>query len=236
MTVYGIRVRPNVCSIPNTLRFSLGTPEQNDILLGALGITLAVQKKTPRLTSVTRNTKETQIDATVNLDAPSFVKIDTGIGFFDHMLEQIAQHGGFGLALTCQGDLHVDAHHTIEDCALVLGEVIKKALSDKRGVGRYGFSAPLDEALASVTLDLSGRPSCVFNGNFNAPIVGDMPTEMIPHFFQSFANALGAAVHVTVTGQNAHHESEACFKALGRALRQAIALDGDVLPSTKGVL
>lgn len=236
LSLYGIRVRPNVCAIPNTLRFSLGTPEQNDIFLKVMETEQPPRTSTPRLSSVTRNTKETQIDVAVNLDAPAPIAVDTGIGFFDHMLTQIAQHGGFGLALTCTGDVHVDTHHTVEDCALALGETIKKALADKRGIGRYGFSAPLDEALATITIDLSGRPACVFNGTFNAPMVGALPTEMVPHFFQSFANALGAAIHVSVTGKNAHHEAEACFKALGRALGQAIAQKGDAIPSTKGTL
>ncbi len=233
---YGIRVRPNVCALPNTLRFSLGTPEENDILLRTLGITLTASQKPLRLTHVSRKTKETQVDVTVNLDAPSFSHSDTGIGFFDHMLEQVAQHGGFGLALTCKGDLHIDAHHTIEDCALTLGEAIKKALGDKRGLSRYGFSTPLDEALASVTLDLSGRGACVFMGTFKNPSAGEMPTEMVSHFFHSFAEALGAAIHITLNGENDHHKIEAGFKALGRALRQALAQEGDQIPSTKGSL
>jgi imidazoleglycerol phosphate dehydratase HisB len=150
------------------------------------------------------------------------------------MLAQIATHGGFGLALRCQGDLHIDQHHSIEDCALTLGECLKGALGDKRGIARFG--APLDEALAQVTVDLSGRPCCVYEGKFPTPLIGEMSAEMVPHFFQSLASSLGAAIHVTVKGLNAHHMAEACFKSLGRALRQAFQREGTALPSTKGAL
>ena len=144
------------------------------------------------------------------------------------MLEQIALHGGFGLELHCKGDLHIDTHHSIEDCALALGEALKKALSDKRGIGRYGFTTPLDEALAQVSIDLSGRPSFALTG-----VLSD---EMIPHFFRSFATSLGASIHLTVSGENTHHRVEAAFKATGRALRQAFRREGTRLPSTKGAL
>lgn len=233
---FGILARDRNSEIPNTVRFSIGTPEENNLVLQALGVTVTAVELTPRLFSSHRGTKETSIDVTVNLDAPSFQNIDTGIGFFDHMLAQISTHGGFGLALTCKGDLHIDPHHTIEDCALALGETLKAALGDKRGIARFGFTAPLDEALAQVTIDLSGRPYFVFSGNLPALMVGEMPSEMAPHFFQSLATALCASIHLAVQGDNTHHMIEAAFKATGRALRQAFAREGNTLPSTKGVL
>ena len=172
----------------------------------------------------------------MNLDNPSFVNVDTGIGFFDHMLAQLATHGGFGMELHCKGDLVIDQHHSIEDCALALGEALKGALGDKKGIARFGFNAPLDEALAQVTIDLSGRPYAEFNGVLPAPTIGGMSSEMVPHFFHSLANSMAAAIHITVKGENAHHMTEASFKATGRALRQAFRREGDALPSTKGVL
>jgi len=190
----------------------------------------------PRMASVVRSTRETRIRVEVNLDSEDPVDISTGIGFFDHMLEQIARHGGFALSVTAHGDLHVDAHHTVEDTALVLGETLRKALGDKRGIGRYGFTLPMDEALAQAALDLSGRPCLAFTGRFPAAEVGELPTELVPHFFRSLADSLGAALHLDVTGENTHHMVEACFKVTGRALRQAFRRDGSSLPSTKGTL
>jgi imidazoleglycerol phosphate dehydratase HisB len=152
------------------------------------------------------------------------------------MLSQVAAHGGFGLELHCKGDLEIDQHHTIEDCALTLGEALRGALGDKRGVARFGFSAPLDEAVANVVVDLSGRPYAVFEGVLPAPMIGELNAEMVPHFYRSLATAMGAAIHVTVKGENAHHMTEASFKALGRALRQAFRYEGQGIPSTKGVL
>ena len=183
-----------------------------------------------------RSTRETNIRVRVNLDATAPLSIDTGIGFYDHMLEQIAKHGGFGLELKCDGDLFVDEHHTVEDTALTLGKALRKALGDKRGIARYGFQLPMDESEARVSLDLSGRPLLVFEGSFPQSHVGKMPTELVPHFFHSLADALGATLHVAVKGSNTHHMVEACFKAVGRALRQAIHVEGNELPSTKGVL
>ena len=185
---------------------------------------------------VQRRTKETEIEAIVDLDSASPVKIDTGVGFFDHMLEQIAHHGGFSLSLSCKGDLHIDAHHSIEDCAIALGQALNQALADRRGIARFGFLLPMDEAEARISIDLSGRPYLVFEGAFTAPAIGAYPTEMTEHVFRSLAQNLGATVHVTVTGANDHHKTEACFKALGRALRSAIRIEGSDLPSTKGVL
>lgn len=195
-----------------------------------------VQTLTARRAQVGRRTRETDIAARVNLDSAAPIRISTGIGFFDHMLEQLARHGGFALELTCQGDLGVDEHHTVEDCALVLGEALRRALGSKVGIARYGFLLPMDEAQAQVAIDLSGRPFAQFRGRFRRESVGGLPTELVPHFFRSLAESLGAAVHVSVTGENTHHMIEGCFKGVGRALRQALKRESAELPSTKGVL
>jgi imidazoleglycerol-phosphate dehydratase/histidinol-phosphatase len=189
-----------------------------------------------RTAVVERRTKETQINVRVGLDATSPIQVSTGIGFFDHMLEQLAKHGGFALELTCKGDLQIDEHHTVEDCALALGEALRKALGNKIGIARYGFLLPMDEAEAKVAIDLSGRAYAVFEGRFGREQVGGLPTELVPHFFHSLAETLGAAVHVGVTGENSHHMIEASFKGVGRALRQALKRESNELPSTKGVL
>jgi imidazoleglycerol-phosphate dehydratase/histidinol-phosphatase len=189
-----------------------------------------------RRATVERRTKETDIRAQVNLDAELPIHVATGIGFFDHMLEQLAKHGGFSLQLNCKGDLHIDEHHTVEDCSLALGEALRKALGDKRGIGRYGFLLPMDEARVQVAIDLSGRPYAAWEGSFGRNEVGGLPTELVPHFFRSLAESLGAAIHVSVTGDNTHHMVEACFKGVGRALRMALRREGSELPSTKGVL
>lgn len=189
-----------------------------------------------RRASVERVTRETRIAVSVDLDREGDVQVSTGLGFFDHMLEQIAKHGGFSLALRCEGDLHIDEHHTVEDCALALGEALRKALGDKRGIQRFGFLLPMDEARAQVAIDLSGRAYAVFEGRFGRDQVGGLPTELVPHFFRSLGESLGAAIHVAVVGENTHHQVEACFKGVGRALRMAFRREGDDLPSTKGVL
>lgn len=189
-----------------------------------------------RRATVERRTRETSISVSVDLDSPGPQLISTGIGFFDHMLEQIGKHGGFALELRCQGDLHVDEHHTIEDCALALGEALRKALGDKRGIQRYGFLLPMDEARAQVAIDLSGRAFAVFEGVFGREQVGGLPSELVPHFFRSLGESLGAAIHVKVEGDNTHHMIEACFKGVGRALRQAFRRETGDVPSTKGVL
>jgi imidazoleglycerol-phosphate dehydratase / histidinol-phosphatase len=196
----------------------------------------AVRALTARRAQVGRRTRETQIDVRVNLDDESPIRICTGIGFFDHMLEQLARHGGFALELLCKGDLQIDEHHTVEDCALALGEALRRALGSKVGIARYGFLLPMDEAQAQIAIDLSGRAFAQFSGRFNRESVGGLPTELVPHFFRSLAESLGAAVHVSVTGENSHHMIEACFKGVGRALRQALRREGRELPSTKGVL
>lgn len=190
----------------------------------------------PRTATVNRETRETKIRVDVDLDREGPIEVTTGIGFFDHMLEQVAKHGGFALRLNCEGDLHVDEHHTIEDTALTLGQALRDALGDKRGIGRFGFLLPMDETRAQVALDLSGRPYSVFEGEFPRAEVGGLPTEMVPHFFRSLAESLGASLHLTVQGDNTHHMVESCFKATGRALRQAIRREGQELPSTKGTL
>ncbi len=195
-----------------------------------------VKELTARRASVHRKTRETDILVQVNLDAEGPISAKTGIGFFDHMLEQLSKHGGFSLTLECLGDLHIDEHHTIEDCAIALGEALKAALGDKRGLHRYGFLLPMDEARAQVAIDLSGRAYSVFEGRFGREQVGTMPTELVPHFFRSLADSLGAAVHVSVVGDNTHHMIEACFKGVGRALREAFRREGHDLPSTKGTL
>lgn len=189
-----------------------------------------------RRAQVTRKTKETDISIDLDLSREGPISVSTGLGFFDHMLEQIAKHGGFALTLACRGDLQIDEHHTIEDCALALGAALRQALGDKRGIARYGFLLAMDEAEAQVALDVSGRPYFVWEGRFNREKVGDVPTELVPHFFRSLAETLGAALHLTVRGENSHHMIEACFKGVGRTLRQAIRLEGNELPSTKGVL
>jgi imidazoleglycerol-phosphate dehydratase/histidinol-phosphatase len=191
---------------------------------------------TERGATVTRKTKETDIRVVVNLDATAPVRIVTGIGFFDHMLEQLAKHGGFALELECKGDLEIDEHHTVEDCALALGECLRSALGAKLGLARYGFVLPMDEAQVRVAIDLSGRAYAVWEGKFAREAVGALPTELVPHFFRSLAESLKAAIHVTITGENTHHMIEGCFKGVGRALRMAFRRDGDELPTTKGVL
>jgi imidazoleglycerol-phosphate dehydratase/histidinol-phosphatase len=195
-----------------------------------------VRELTARRARTERRTKETQIEVAVDLDATDPIQVTTGIGFFDHMLEQIAKHGGFSLQLTCKGDLQIDEHHTVEDCALALGEALRRALGSKAGIGRYGFLLPMDESQAKVAIDLSGRAYAVFEGSFGRAQVGGLPTELVPHFFRSLADSLGAALHVSVTGENSHHMVEACFKGVGRALRQAFRREGEDLPTTKGVL
>jgi len=189
-----------------------------------------------RRAGVHRKTKETDIRIDLDLSHEGPSSIATGLGFFDHMLEQIAKHGGFALDLKCSGDLHIDEHHTIEDCGLALGAALREALGDKRGIARYGFLLAMDEAEAQVALDLSGRPFFVWEGRFNRERVGELPTELVPHFFRSLAETLGAALHISVRGENSHHMIESCFKGVGRSLRQAIRLEGSDMPSTKGTL
>lgn len=210
-------------------------PEVNDRLLAAFGLTPA-KRRPARVGQAVRDTKETRIVCAVDLDAAGPIRIETGVGFFDHMLEQIAAHGGFSLRLQCEGDLHTDPHHTIEDSAIALGQALKQALGERRGIARYGFVLAMDEAEAHVALDLSGRPYPVFEGRFETPYIGEYRTDLTAHVFRSLAETMGAAVHIKVTGQDDHHKTEAAYKGFGRALRQAIRIEGDAVPSTKGVL
>ncbi len=229
-----VRFRPNAA--PGGVRVTVGTPDENRALLAAFG--LAEASRPARRADLVRDTKETRIAVSLDLDRPGERRIDTGVPFYDHMLDQVAAHGHFGLTLTCTGDLHIDPHHSVEDVAIALGTALRQALGDKRGIGRFGFALPMDEAEAQVLVDLSGRPYARFDGQFASPAVGGLPTELVPHVFRSLADSLGAAIHVTVKGENDHHKVEACFKALGRALRSGLALEGagDALPSTKGLL
>lgn len=189
-----------------------------------------------RVAAVERNTNETKIRASVNLDTSGDIQVSTGIGFYDHMLEQLAKHGGFSLDVHCDGDLEIDEHHTVEDTAICIGTALKQALGNKFGIGRYGFLLPMDESEAQVALDLSGRAAFGFNGKFPRDSVGALSTEMVEHFFRSLSDSLGAALKIDVRGENTHHMIEACFKSVGRALRQAIRREGTELPSTKGTL
>jgi imidazoleglycerol-phosphate dehydratase/histidinol-phosphatase len=192
----------------------------------------------PRAAAIERSTRETRVAVKVDLDSTVRPRVATGIGFLDHMIEQLGVHGGFALELRCDGDLHIDEHHTVEDSALALGQALRQALGERRGIGRYGFVLPMDESLAQAAIDLSGRAYFVFEGKFPREHVGTLPTELVPHFFRSLADALGATLHLSVRGENTHHMIEACFKAVGRALRAALARSDAAanVPSSKGVL
>lgn len=215
-------------------RLLLGTAERCDAIIAAFGV--APDWPARRTATVTRETAETKIIVSLDLDSAAPPAVSTGVDFFDHMLAQVALHGGFSLVLDCDGDLEVDAHHTVEDCALALGQALKEALGARRGIARYGFVLPMDEAEAKISIDLGGRPYLVFEGAFRAPLLGAYATEMTEHVFRSLSQSLGAAIHLSVTGENDHHKTEACFKAFGRALRQAVRIEGTALPSTKGVI
>lgn len=194
-----------------------------------------------RTASVTRNTAETAIDVVVNIDGTGRYSVSTGIGFLDHMVEQLSRHSLIDIDMAVKGDLHIDQHHTVEDSALALGEAIAKALGDKRGIRRYGDAlSPMDETLTRVALDISGRPYLVFDVEFSQPRLGEMDTEMFEHWFHSFAQTAGLTLHVeTLHGSNNHHIAEAAYKGLARSLRTAVEIDArkaDAIPSTKGVL
>ena len=220
MALRGIRYHPN-----STANNSMNWPQ--------IATELTTRQRTA---SFARVTKETEIYVNVNLDSNEANNINTGLGFFDHMLDQIATHAGFNLSITTKGDLHIDDHHSVEDTALALGAALKQALGDKRGITRFSFVLPMDECLAQAVLDLSGRPFLKFNADFSREKVGDLATEMVPHFFRSLTNELACTLHLSATGENDHHIIESLFKAFGRALRQAICIESNNMPSSKGML
>ncbi len=194
-----------------------------------------------RIAEVTRNTNETKIRVRLNLDGTGVGVFKTGIGFFDHMLDQVARHGLIDLEIHCEGDLHIDGHHTVEDVGITLGQAIAQAVGDKKGLTRYGHSyVPLDEALSRVVVDFSGRPGLQMHIPFTAGMIGQLDTQLVYEFFQGFVNHALVSLHIdNLKGQNAHHQCETIFKAFGRALRMALTLDprsAGVIPSTKGSL
>lgn len=194
-----------------------------------------------RIAEIKRNTLETQITAAINLDGTGMSKLDSGLGFLDHMLDQIARHGMMDISIAAQGDLHIDAHHTVEDIGITLGQAFAQAIGDKKGVRRYGHAyVPLDEALSRVVLDLSGRPGLEFQVPFTRARIGDFDVDLIHEFFQGFVNHAQVTLHIdNLRGHNAHHQAETIFKAFGRALRMAVEADprmAGIMPSTKGAL
>ena len=247
-----VRDRSGVKGCEGCLRITIGTPEDNDRLLYTIGIwssALSPDRDTARdgsaetaaasrRATVFRATSETGITVMIDLDGKGPCFISTGIGFFDHALEQIVHHGGISLLVEAKGDLHVDEHHTVEDVAIVLGKAVSEALGSKIGIGRYGFVLPMDESEASVLIDLGGRTDFSWDAEFSREKIGDMPTEMFRHFFKSFAESACCNLHISARGENEHHKIEGIFKAFARALKMAIARDRFPysLPSSKGVL
>jgi len=194
-------------------------------------------KGIPRKASIKRSTNETTISVSVDLDGSGTSRIETGLGFFNHMLEQIARHGQIDLDVCCEGDLGVDEHHTIEDTAIALGTAIGEALGNKRGIERYGFMLPMDDCLAQVALDFGGRPWLEWEAVFQRERIGDVPTEMFPHFFKSFSDAAACNINIKAAGTNEHHKIESIFKAFARCIKTAVSPDGsNLLPTTKGLL
>lgn len=210
-----------------------------DIIASTFGEVCNAILSTHRSLRVERKTNETAISIEVNLDGTGAYIIATGVGFFDHMLAQLSKHSMIDMNIHVDGDLQVDEHHTVEDTGLALGDAIRQALGDKRGIERYGFLLPMDESLAQVALDISGRPYFAFEGTFEREKVGELPTELVEDFFRAFADGLRANLHIKVQGRNDHHKIEAIFKGVARSLKQAVAIDqraAAVLPSTKGTL
>jgi len=237
----GVVVRDRSDLVPNSLRVSVGRSEDNEWFLEALQGPGGADKYQARRAMRSRKTYETEIFCEVHLDADRRSLISTGIPFLDHMLEQIASHSSLALTIQAMGDLGVDVHHTVEDVAIVFGETLKEALGIKRGIERYGFLLSMDESQTNISIDLSGRAVCVYDCAFPSERIGDFPTEMVQHFFETLSISLGAAIHIKTVGKNSHHMAESIFKGLGRSLRQAIRIEKDDkkeqrLPSTKGRL
>lgn len=213
----------------NSPEAELSTNDWNDIL--------SYLKKVPRSAKVERNTSETRISVELNLDGSGRSSIGTGIGFFDHMLEQIARHGNLDLVIRVDGDLQIDEHHTVEDVALTLGDALLKALGGKKGIERYSFVLPMDDCLAQVALDFGGRPWLVWEADFTREKIGEMPTELFFHFFKSFTDNARCNINIRADGQNEHHKIEAIFKAFAKAIKMAVKqTDNFNLPTTKGAL
>jgi histidinol-phosphate aminotransferase len=246
-----VRDRSNMHGCENSLRITIGTPYENKELINTLRkldnlpeTTAVFNTKLPsielsnRSAKMHRKTLETDIELILDIENTQISGIDTGIGFFDHMLEQIARHGNIGLSIKVKGDLHIDEHHTIEDVALTLGEAFKIALADKAGMERYGFALPMDDAAAQVLIDFGGRPYFVWQAEFKREMIGQMPTEMFKHFFKSFSDTAACNLNIKAEGENEHHKIEGIFKAFARAVRMAIRKDpfSNYLPSTKGSL
>ena len=235
LTSKGIVVRDQSGQVPNTLRITIGTPDENKRLIAALKG--EAYQEAGRVGRCVRVTSETKIKIEVNLDDPSATSISTGVAFFDHMLDQIARHGAIGLQVWVKGDLHTDAHHTIEDTALALGSSFNDALKDRKGIERYGFLLPMDDCLAQVAIDFGGRPWLEWDADFKAAYVGKMPTEMTSHFFKSFSDTARCNLNIKAEGENDHHKIESIFKAFARAIKMAVRRDeSGVIPSTKGML
>lgn len=231
----GIVLRDRSGQVQNTLRITVGTPEENNKLIHALKDERL--NEPGRTGKCIRTTAETKIYVEVNLDDPKGSISATGVSFFDHMLDQIARHGAIGLKVQVEGDLKIDTHHTIEDTALALGAAFNDALHDRKGIERYGFLLPMDDSLAQVALDFGGRPWLEWDASFSAAHVGEMPTEMVSHFFKSFSDTARCNLNIKVEGNNDHHKIESIFKAFARALKMAVRKDeSGLLPSTKGVL
>lgn len=244
-----VRNRNSVTLCEGCLRITIGTSMENEMLIHAMkqypNPVVVVDQEvkinsvvTERSATISRKTKETDIHISVNLDNTTPSKIDTGLGFFDHMLDQIAKHGGIHLDVLVQGDLHVDEHHTVEDTAIALGDALLAAVGSKLGMERYGFSLPMDDCLCSVSLDFGGRPWLVWDVEFSRERIGDVPTEMFYHFFKSLSDSAKMNLNIKAEGSNEHHKIEGIFKAFARAMRMAIRRDihSKELPSTKGVL